>query len=420
MQFLNLQGLQTLWANILTKLNLKVDKTTKINGKALSGDITLTASDVNALPNTTQLKDLADDASHRTGSDTEKATWNAKSDFSGNYNDLTNKPTIPSVEGLATVTYVDEQDAKKVDKVTGKGLSTNDYTNEDKNLLATIAADYLTSTEVKGSGAATASVENGVVTINVPVVTADSLGLSSAMLFLGTTTTAITDGSTTSSISVGGKTVAVKAGNVVLYGSKEFVWNGSAWEELGNEGSYKVVQEAVASPTASGDATAFIDTISQDTNGKITVTKKNVSFPTLSGGAAAANDATITGGVTVSGHAVTVAKKTLEAGANVTITGGTDKITIAAKDTTYEDATESKAGLMTAAMVTKLKGIAENANNYTLPTAGATLGGVKTTSTVSSTSGLTPSPIIDGVVYYKDTNTEYTAITDDQINEICK
>ena len=34
------------------------------------------------------------------------------------------------------------------------------------------------------------------------------------------------------------------------------------------------------------------------------------------------------------------------------------------------------------------------------------VGAVKTTSTVTSTSGLTASPIIDGVPYYKDTNTD--------------
>lgn len=45
---------------------------------------------------------------------------------------------------------------------------------------------------------------------------------------------------------------------------------------------------------------------------------------------------------------------------------------------------------------------------YTLPTASNTLGGVKTTSTVSATTGLTACPIIDGVVYYKDTNNTYT------------
>ena len=47
-------------------------------------------------------------------------------------------------------------------------------------------------------------------------------------------------------------------------------------------------------------------------------------------------------------------------------------------------------------------------NKYTLPTAGSSLGGVKTTSTVTSTSGLTACPIISGVPYYKDTNNQYT------------
>lgn len=45
---------------------------------------------------------------------------------------------------------------------------------------------------------------------------------------------------------------------------------------------------------------------------------------------------------------------------------------------------------------------------YTLPTASSTLGGVKTTSTVSNSSGYTACPIISGVPYYKDTNTTYS------------
>jgi hypothetical protein len=45
---------------------------------------------------------------------------------------------------------------------------------------------------------------------------------------------------------------------------------------------------------------------------------------------------------------------------------------------------------------------------YTLPTAGSSLGGVKTTSKVTSTSGLTACPIINGVPYYKDTKNTYT------------
>ena len=43
------------------------------------------------------LAELTDDTTHRLVTDTEKTTWNNKSDFSGNYEDLTNKPTIPVV-----------------------------------------------------------------------------------------------------------------------------------------------------------------------------------------------------------------------------------------------------------------------------------------------------------------------------------
>lgn len=96
----------------------------------------------------------------------------------------------------------------------------------------------------------------------------------------------------------------------------------------------------------------------------------------------------------------------VKVGTNLTISSGV----LSAKDTTYSAATTSAAGLMSAADKTKLDGIAEGANKYTytLPTASSTLGGVKTTSTVTSTSGLTACPIISGVPYYKDTNTTYT------------
>ena len=71
---------------------------------------------------------------------------------------------------------------------------------------------------------------------------------------------------------------------------------------------------------------------------------------------------------------------TIEAGSNITLTpdATNDKLTIAAKDTTYGAATTSAAGLMSAADKTKLDGIATGANAYTLPVASSSaLGGVK-------------------------------------------
>lgn len=88
-----------------------------VNGKLLSSNITLNASDVGALPSTTTipttLAALTEDTTHRIVTDAEKAAWNAKSNFSGSYNDLTNKPTIPSVAGLATEEYVNTAVANK-------------------------------------------------------------------------------------------------------------------------------------------------------------------------------------------------------------------------------------------------------------------------------------------------------------------
>ena len=78
----------------------------------------------------------------------------------------------------------------------------------------------------------------------------------------------------------------------------------------------------------------------------------------------------------------------------------------------HPNASASSDGLMSAIDKSKLDGIDEGANAYSLPTASSsTLGGVKTTSTVTSTSGLTACPIISGVPYYKDTNTTYSAAT---------
>lgn len=119
---------------------------------------------------------------------------------------------------------------------------------------------------------------------------------------------------------------------------------------------------------------------------------------------------------------------TLAAGTNVTITpdAASDKITISSKDTVYTHPsyTPRNSGLykfsvdnsghvnsVTAVSkndITAL-GIPAQDTKYTLPTASSsTLGGVKTTSAVTSTAGLTPCPIISGVPYYKDTNTTYT------------
>lgn len=105
----------------------------------------------------------------------------------------------------------------------------------------------------------------------------ESLGLSNAMHFVGIATVAIADGSTTNP-SISGYTTKQK-GDVIIdkESAYEYVWTGSKWERLGGDGSYKTVQTAVADPTASGNSSTFIKTISQDKNGVITATKATIA-----------------------------------------------------------------------------------------------------------------------------------------------
>lgn len=88
------------------------------------------------------------------------------------------------------------------------------------------------------------------ITIKMP--SAADLGLTKAMIFLGTTTTPLIDGISTKPIKIDNKDVTPTNGNVVLYDGKEFVWNGSSWEELGAEGSH-----ALNSIKIEGDGTVL-------------------------------------------------------------------------------------------------------------------------------------------------------------------
>lgn len=71
--------------------------TTNVSNKPLSAKqgVALKAL-IDAIIVPTKLSELLEDASHRLVTDTEKSAWNAKSNFSGAYADLTGKPTIPT------------------------------------------------------------------------------------------------------------------------------------------------------------------------------------------------------------------------------------------------------------------------------------------------------------------------------------
>ena len=98
--------------------------------------------------------------------------------------------------------------------------------------------------------------------VSIPIATAVAAGLLSAadkakldtlisssthaLNFIGFTTTALTDGATTSTLVADSskwlsKTTGFVAGDVVFYGHKEFIWNGSSWTEFGDGSSLRAL-----------------------------------------------------------------------------------------------------------------------------------------------------------------------------------
>lgn len=97
-----LEGLETTEAvvaenpDIIEQILTKIEKLTQISPEDIASAVSayMKENPINVPKN---LSDLKDDAEHRTVTDTEKQSWDNKSDFSGNYEDLTGKPTIPTV-----------------------------------------------------------------------------------------------------------------------------------------------------------------------------------------------------------------------------------------------------------------------------------------------------------------------------------
>ena len=101
-------------------------------------------------------------------------------------------------------------------------------------------------------------------------------------------------------------------------------------------GSYKTTQTAVTSPTASGNTTSFIDTISQNTNGVITATKKTIPTVTASTNGTGGNDGLMTAtlaeqlaGLVSTGGEVNILEGVQVNSTDLTITSKKVNITIA-------------------------------------------------------------------------------------------
>ena len=79
------------------------------------------------------------------------------------------------------------------------------------------------------------------------------------------------------------KVASATEGNFAgLDSNGNLVDSGSKASDFQAAGDYKTTQTAVSNPSADGNAAAFIDSITQNANGEITVTKKNVQAASAS------------------------------------------------------------------------------------------------------------------------------------------
>lgn len=79
--------------------------------------------------------------------------------------------------------------------------------------------------------------------------------LSGSTAYIGVTTTALTDGATTNPITVNDSSYTATTGNIVVYGSSEFIFDGSKWNEFGDLSSLGALatKDTVSLSKGSGD-----------------------------------------------------------------------------------------------------------------------------------------------------------------------
>lgn len=120
-----------------------------------TGNVNLTPADIGALPDTTEIpvvptnisafyNDVGYLTQHQSLTDYPKRTELANVATSGDYTDLINTPTIPSTEGLATETYVQNKIAEVVNSAPGTLDTLNELAQalgNDPNFATTMATE---------------------------------------------------------------------------------------------------------------------------------------------------------------------------------------------------------------------------------------------------------------------------------------
>ena len=302
---------------------------------------------------------------------------------------------IPEVDFTEVYNAIDT----KVDKVEGKSLSTNDYVTADKTKVTNInevieaATKNITATDISITldkrNLVTNAVEN--IELDLPASTTALAGLmlpADKIKLNGIAAGAEVNVNADWNATEGDALILNKPTIPTVDVNKEYVDTQLATKANASNVYTKAEVDSKVSSVyrviGSSKPTYTASEVGALASGGTAVNASKVAnsfiFKVAGGSTEGTNLYTFNGS----------AAKTINvvAGSNVTLTPTAGQLSISAKDTTYAVATTSVNGLMSSAMVTKLNGIATNANNYSLPIAtGSVLGGVKTGSNITNSSG---------------------------------
>lgn len=123
--------------------------------------------------------------------------------------------------------------------------------------------------------------------------------ISGGLTFLGETTTPLADQATTNPVVINGESVTASAGAIVVYGQKEFLFNGTKWLEMGD---LSLLGALAYKSTASGSFTPA-GTVSQPTFSGESMTSSGTFTP--SGSVSAPEISVDTAGATTNVNSIT-------------------------------------------------------------------------------------------------------------------
>lgn len=162
-------------------------------------------------------------------------------------------------------------------------------------------------------------------------VEAEVAKLSNATHWLGVTTSELSDGSTTNPITINGESVTAVSGDIVqtTTGAREFIFNGTAWQELGSSVgtlkafAYADTGDVTITPKGTNSSSSVSGTCSVTPSGSVSGTDVTLSTTSVGSVTNAGSMPTYT----VSNGVLTITAGVVPTVSSVTVADGVDTVT---------------------------------------------------------------------------------------------